>query len=252
MSCADYSQAIQELVDGTLDEGGRLRLEAHLAGCADCRALAADLRQIRRSASGLEPLAPPAGVWPRLADRLRADAASSAPSRGRPTMSMGGLWLAVAATLVVTIGATLFLLLRTDPGPEPLAPDTAAGTAATTPGNTEVEDLVESVEADLKLAEQHYEAALANLERMSQGGDDRIDATVAQTLRQNVALVDRAIADSRTALQGDPQNVPARESLFEALRRKVGLLQDTISLVNEMRKGNQAGAAEIVEGLKKS
>ena len=248
MSCAHYRQAMQELADGTLDEAGRLRLDAHLAACADCRTLAADLGCIRRSARRLEPLAPPDRVWRRLAERLRAEHASSAPACEGSMMSAGGRWLAVAATLAIAVGTVLFLLLRTGPGPVPQAPDAAVAT----PGNANVVDLVKSVEADLKLAEQHYEAALANLERMSQGGDDRIDATVAQTLRQNVALVDRAIADSRTALQGDPQNVPARESLFEALRRKVGLLQDTISLVNEMRKGNQAGAAEIVEGLKKS
>lgn len=247
MSCANFRPAIQELIDGTLDEAGRRRLEAHLDACADCHALAADLRQIRRTAGSLEPLAPPDRAWPRLADRLRTEDVSSTPSGGRSVTVKGARWLAVAATLVVAIGTALFLILRSGPGP-----DTAADTAVATPGNANAGDLVESVEAELKLAEQHYEIALANLERMSQGGDDRLDATVAQTLRQNVALVDRAIADSRTALKSDPQNVPARESLFEALRRKVGLLQDTISLVNEMRKGNQAGAAEIVEGLKKS
>ena len=31
--------------------------------------------------------------------------------------------------------------------------------------------------------------------------------------------------------------------------RKVSLLQDTIALVNEMRKGNENGAARIVEGI---
>ncbi len=248
MTCADFRQAIHELTDGTLDEAGRRRLDAHLAVCADCRTLAADLGTIRRSARGLDPLAPPAGVWPRLAERLHAEAAPSPPSRVRWMTSVGGRWLAVAATLVAAVGATLVLLLRSDFGPAPRTPEAAVAR----PGNANAADLVESVEAELKLAERHYEAALANLERMSQDGDDRVDATVAQTLRQNVALVDQAITDSRTALQTDPQNVPARESLFEALRRKVGLLQDTIALVNEMRKGNQAGAAQIVEGLKKS
>ena len=37
-----------------------------------------------------------------------------------------------------------------------------------------------------------------------------------------------------------------------ALRRKVALLQDTIALMNEMRKGNSAGAAQIVDSLNKS
>ena len=44
----------------------------------------------------------------------------------------------------------------------------------------------------------------------------------------------------------------AQESLFEAFRSKIGLLQDTISLINEMRKGNQAEAARIAGSLHKS
>ena len=83
-------------------------------------------------------------------------------------------------------------------------------------------------------------------------GAAALDPAVTTALRQNVALVDRAIADSRAALDSNPGSEPARESLFDALRRKVTLLQDTIALVGEMSRGNQAGAAEIVEGLRKS
>jgi hypothetical protein len=41
----------------------------------------------------------------------------------------------------------------------------------------------------------------------------------------------------------------AQESLFGALRSKVALLQETLTLINVMRKGNQEGAARIVSGL---
>ena len=65
-------------------------------------------------------------------------------------------------------------------------------------------------------------------------------------------VIDKAIGESRSALRAEPANRPAQQSLFEALRRKVSLLQDTIVLMNEMRKGNEAGAARIVEGINKS
>ena len=42
-----------------------------------------------------------------------------------------------------------------------------------------------------------------------------------------------------------------QQSLFDAFRRKVALLQDTISLMNEMRKGNPARATAIASGLNK-
>ena len=40
-------------------------------------------------------------------------------------------------------------------------------------------------------------------------------------------------------------------SLFDAFRRKVALLQDTIALMNEMRKGNPDTATAIASGLNK-
>jgi hypothetical protein len=64
--------------------------------------------------------------------------------------------------------------------------------------------------------------------------------------------MDRAIAESRAALNSEPQNVAARDSLFDALKRKVALLQDTIALMNQMRKGDAAGAAQIVDSVNKS
>jgi hypothetical protein len=37
---------------------------------------------------------------------------------------------------------------------------------------------------------------------------------------------------------------------MESFKAKIALLQDTVALINEMRKGNDAGAARAVSGLK--
>ena len=71
-------------------------------------------------------------------------------------------------------------------------------------------------------------------------------------LQKNLGIIDQAILDSRLALQTQPTNQLAQASLFEAFRRKVALLQDTITLINEMRKGNQAGAAKVLQNLNRS
>ena len=47
-----------------------------------------------------------------------------------------------------------------------------------------------------------------------------------------------------------PASEPAQQSLIEGFKTKIGLLQDTVALINEMRKGNEAGAARIASGLK--
>ena len=57
--------------------------------------------------------------------------------------------------------------------------------------------------------------------------------------------------ESRQALDSQPTSELAQESLFEAFRRKVALLEDTIGLINEMRQGDQAGAARIISNVSK-
>jgi hypothetical protein len=62
-------------------------------------------------------------------------------------------------------------------------------------------------------------------------------------------VIDQAISESRAALKSEPDSAPAQESLFTALRRKVSLLQEMLALINEMRKGNQDGAARILSEI---
>ncbi len=71
-------------------------------------------------------------------------------------------------------------------------------------------------------------------------------------LQRNIGVTDQAIAESRAAVRTQPTSEAAQASLFEALQRKVGLLRDTIALINEMRKGDQAGAAKVAGSLSKS
>ena len=68
-------------------------------------------------------------------------------------------------------------------------------------------------------------------------------------LDSNLSVIDMAIDESRAALNDQPANDAARESLFQALRSKVVLLQDTVALINEMRKGDQDGVARVISGL---
>ena len=62
--------------------------------------------------------------------------------------------------------------------------------------------------------------------------------------------MDQAINESRAALKTQPGSEPAQQSLLDNFKTKISLLQDTVALINEMRKGNEAGAARIASGLK--
>jgi hypothetical protein len=74
---------------------------------------------------------------------------------------------------------------------------------------------------------------------------------MAETLRQNLQTINAAIDESRAALEQNPTSPLVQESLFDALRRKVVVLQATVNLMNEMRKGNQTGAIEAAAAFGK-
>jgi hypothetical protein len=251
MNCEDYSASLADLLDGDVEPTRRDALDAHAASCDACRALAADLRRIAQSAATLDRHAPPRDGWTRLAQRLDAEPAFAAAKKRRDgaastaRMQHPWTWLAVAAALIAAVGITLVLFKRGLDTPSGVRPAVVAGNAAPN-------DLVESVESELQLAAAHYEKAIAALELVANQSDSPLDAEVMVTVKQNLAVIDKAIDDSRTALRSQPESQLAQESLFDAFRRKVSLLQDTIALMNEMRKGNQAGAARISEGANKS
>ena len=263
MSCNQYREWIHELVDGTIVPIRRAELERHLAGCEACRTLAADLQIIRDTATALEPLEPPAGVWLQIAGRLRQQGRVVPPPqmetrRSAPHMAV----LAIAAALLLVVGGSIVLLWTQYQRPSSsTGPAVAANAPAAAPSssNAQASVDVESVEAEFRLAEQHYQNAIAKLEQAarldqaaSDGSQSVLDPQTAAMLQKNLQVIDQAIAESRSALKAEPLSAPARDSLFDALRRKVALLQDTIALMNEMRKGNAAGAAQIVDGANKS
>jgi hypothetical protein len=119
-------------------------------------------------------------------------------------------------------------------------------TAAAAQGNASDTKSVEAVQSEVEAAQQQFEKAISDLEKVAKANQQVLDPATAATLEKNIGITDQAIAESRAAVRREPTNVAARETLFDALRQKVALLQDTIALVNEMRKGNNAGAAQVL------
>ena len=179
--------------------------------------------------------------------RPREDAPIAIASRRRwsaPGRRQLG-WLGIAATIVL---ATI-IGLRIGP----LAPGNGNGSAdpaAGSPADSAGIGVAETVESEMRQAEAHYDNAIKGLQQIANEGEGELDPAMAVTLQKNLAVIDQAIDESRAAVRSEPTNEPARESLLENFATKIALLQDTVALINEMRKGNDAGAAEIVSGLK--
>ena len=236
-ACERYLNAIQELVDGTLGPIRRAELELHLETCDGCRALAADLREIARTARSLDILEPPEHVWKSIAGQLRAERGATDTSRSLGRHQSMAL-LAIAATLVLAIGASLFMLRRPATAP-PQTAATSAQPAGDASGNAVSGDPVQSIETALTSTE-------TELQRLVEA-TNTVDPKTAAALQKPLLVMNEAINEARKALETDPQNAPARSSLYEVLKQKIQFLQETIALMNEMRQGDAAGAAELVE-----
>jgi anti-sigma factor RsiW len=250
MTCEAYERDLADIVDGTVDPLRQREVERHLDACEACRTLVADLRAIQAGAFTLDRLEPPARIWHRIQERLANEPPLADPRR-RGAWSAPALawrpWLGAAAALLLATALGVYSLVgrNTTPGADPQA---TSGSGATAAGPA-ADELVASVEADLQAAEAHYEKAILGLEQIARTDNDALDPQVAAVLQKNLSLIDQAIEESRAAVRAQPASVNAQESLFDAMRNKLALLQQTVELINEMRKGNQAEAGRLIQGL---
>ena len=242
--------AINDYVDGTSDPFERNADETHLATCEVCRQVVDDLQEIKRVTGTLELREPPVRVWGRIEraikleqgdDAARSGAYAFFGKTGWRTSGTIPYWLAAAAVLLLaTVVGLRYVPGRNQAGSDGDGVETSASASRA----------ADAIESELRLAESHYENAIKGLEAAAKSDEDALDPRTAATLQKNLAVIDQAISESRAAMRAQPASEPAKQSLIENFKTKIALLQDTVALINEMRKGNEAGAARIVSGLK--
>jgi anti-sigma factor RsiW len=239
---------INGYVEDALDPSGRAEVDRHLETCDACRQLAADLSDIRRVAATLDQREPPSRAWPRLERAIRLELQPGVPDRGEHLSTnttrwkVAAVWATAAVLLVATaVGLRYGWSIRRTTDSHVAAVDAGTGDAAMS---------AQAIEAELRAAESHYDRAIKGLEQIANAEQGALDPNTAATLQKNLAVIDQAISESRAAVRAQPTSEPAVNSLMENFKTKLALLQDTVSLINEMRKGNEAGTARIVSGLK--
>ena len=66
----EWNDRLSECIDGELEPSERRDLEAHLAGCAECRTDLAALRAVVTRAGSLSDTPPASDLWPGVAARI--------------------------------------------------------------------------------------------------------------------------------------------------------------------------------------
>jgi anti-sigma factor RsiW len=210
-----WTDRLSEYVDGELDVATTRALELHLTGCAECRAIADDLRQVSTRGRALRALAPGADLWPGIASRIREDGV--VPIRPRTPSGLLISWprLAAAALLLgLASGGAVYGVTRlTQRAPEVAsAPLVAPGTG-----------VVPVPVSNGATVNQSTATAVADLEMIL--ASEKLDSATVRVLTQNLARIDSAIADAERALAADPSNAYVSRHLASTARRKVELLR---------------------------
>src|SRR5690242_5847773 len=113
-----WMDRLSEYLDNEMEHPERDALEAHLATCAECPAVLAELKKVRARARDRNEMPVPAGVWQGIERAIASGGPRitrlSLPARVRSSFSLPEV---LAACLVVAIvsGGTVFAVLRHQP-----------------------------------------------------------------------------------------------------------------------------------------
>ncbi len=235
----EWTDLLSEYLDGGLSQDERRDVEAHLEGCPRCRSVLEELEEVVRRAHGLDPMLPGRDLWPGIegaigatpgteGDPVRhlASVGPRSPSEDGARRGRAGVWLSVpqlaaAAIVLMVCSASVTWWAGADRG----ANRTEAGRSAAplfepSPASTDLS----GVPADV--AKQ-----LAELQDTLAAARGRLDPTTERIIRKNLAVIDRAIAESRAALAADPGDPFLEEHLDRTYQRKVTYLREAARIV---------------------
>ena len=235
-----WTDRLSEYLDDELPATERQAVEAHLAGCPDCTRTLQELTRIVATASSLRPEPPQTDLWDGIAGRLSASSAGSGARFGRGITRRFAFTmpeLAAAAVLLATLSGAAGALLMTQMQRSQGQRFAGAGVDATSAAPIVAVASDDAPGADLmpavSFADVQYDAAVVDLERALENGRRRLDETTVSVVEQNLSIIDRAIAEARSALLADPSNSYLSGHLVEARRRKLDLLRRTAALMTE-------------------
>lgn len=209
-----WTDRLSEFLDDELEGAERAQVETHLQECERCRSELRQLQVVVARARTLEDRPPAADLWPAIAERLAAPGQPVTDLRRRRIV-FSVPQLAAAGLALMAISASIVWFTMTRAEPTVIAADSAAPVAVL-PAATEL---------------ALYDAAIADLEAALRLDRDRLDTATVRVLEENLAVIDRAIAEARSALEADPASGYLNGHLGRTLRRKVDLLQQAATLV---------------------
>lgn len=201
MTCDAAATLIDRMVRQELTVDETAALEAHVAGCAECRTDRQAALSLRAPTLRLpHDVQPARDLWPGVQRRI---------VRRSPSFA----WLAAAAVLLVALSSAVTMLV------------TQEGRTSRT---------LTAAPAAVAVIEASYIAESRDLEQALVSQRGRLSPETVATLERNLAIIDAAIAESRAALASDPGNRDLRILLEAGHEQRIALLEQASRVARDL------------------
>ncbi len=208
----EWTDLMSAAIDGELDPVTIRRLDSHLAGCAECAGVMADLQRLVATAPSYQGEAPAADLWPGIKGRIDA---TKVLSFGRRSPAGFGFRELLAAGIVMAAAGAVgsWYWAHREPTPVTVADRSAPG-------------------AGLELTSTAYDSALAELGRTLTARRGQLDTATVRVLERSIRTIDQAVAEARAAIQRDTANAYLNGQIAANLRQKLNLLKAATRAIN--------------------
>jgi hypothetical protein len=219
MSCHEWTNRIDDFLDGRLEAAEAEDLQVHIAGCTSCADEVASIRELRDLAAALpRSLEPPRDLWP----GIEARASATKVVRGR-FGSRAVLAAAAAVVIVSSVVAAYFI------GRSQAVMVTVEPTSVVESGPSEV--LLASFEG---LGVNNYLDTRTELLDALDARKHELSGETMEVVMDNLLLIDQAMDRIAEALGEDPENEFLMKQLAGAYRRQIDLLQRAVRMPAEV------------------
>ena len=209
-----WTDRLSEYLDEELTSSERAQIDAHLGSCSECATTLDELRAVKARAAALTPVPPASDLWPGIEQRLE-HRHGILPFRNQARRISFTIPQLVAAglALMVLSGSAVWL--------------SQFGGRSTSLPPVDASNMM-----PVSLTDPRYDEAVKDLEEALTVGRSQLDPETVKVLEANLQAIDRAIEQSRRALQQDPANVYLNSHLADARQRKLALLRRASALVS--------------------
>lgn len=252
--CDLMCERLAAYLEGDLAADERAAAERHLAECASCAEVLAELRAIAAEAATMPLLAPSRDLWAGIESRISTPVTllGSAPAAVRGTPRRRWQFALAAAALIAATAGTTYLVATSRGGTAAPAINVAARTsqqaaeststpavgAATVPQATPAQvppsnvALVSRPKRDVSAA-RVYDHEISLLDSLVHTRRESLDPKTVAIIEQNLKIIDKAITESRAALAKDPKSPLLSNQLDNVLGSKVELLRTVAFLPSQ-------------------